>query len=70
MKTTVNTYRIYIKSNKNPRTCNTPMLGRVNYEIIQVEGATAMYAKVAELRAAGEHIIEIRAGFGGRKVYV
>ena len=70
MKTTVNTYRIYIRSNKHPRTINTPARGRVNYEIIYVEGATAMYAKVAELRAAGEAIIEIRAGFGGRKVYV
>ena len=67
---TANTYRIYIRSNANPRTINTPMMGRTNYSIITVEGATAMYAKVAELKAAGVVINEIRAGFGGRKVYV
>ena len=45
---TVNTYRIYIRSNANPRTINTPMMGRTNYSIITVEGAAAMYAKVAD----------------------
>ena len=67
---TSKTYRIYVRSNKNPRTINTPVMGRVNYEIIIVEGAAAMYEKVAELRAADVRITEIRCGFGGRKVYV
>ncbi len=60
-------YRIYIKSNKNPRTINTPMMGRTYYEVIEVQGnREALESKVAELRNAGKTITEIRTGMGGR----
>ena len=42
------TYRIYIKSNNNPRTINTPMMGRTNYTCIQVVGKEAFIAKLNE----------------------
>ncbi len=60
-------YRIYIKSNKNPRTINTPMMGRTYYEVIEVQGnREALESKVAELRNAGETITEIRTNMGGK----
>lgn len=60
-------YRIYIKSNKNPRTINTPMMGRTYYEVIEVQGnREALESKVAELRNAGKTITEIRTAMGGR----
>ena len=60
-------YRIYIKSNKNPRTINTPMMGRTYYEVIEVQGnKEALESKVAELQNAGKTITEIRTGMGGR----
>ena len=63
-----NTYRIYIKSNNNPRTINTPMMGRINYTVIDVQGKDAFIAKLNELVAAGETINEVRYGWGG--IYV
>ena len=66
---TNNTYRIYTRSNENARTINTPMMGRTYYSIVTVEGKEAAQAKAAELRAAGVIISEIRAGFGGRRVW-
>jgi hypothetical protein len=63
-----NTYRIYIKSNKNPRTINTPMMGRTNYELIAVDGKDAFVNKLNELVANGETIREVRYGWGGSYV--
>lgn len=63
-----NTYRIYIKSNKNPRTINTPMMGRTNYEVIEVQGKEAFIAKLNELVDNGAHITEVRYGYGGSYV--
>ena len=63
-----NTYRIYIKSNNNPRTINTPMMGRTYYTVISVQGKEAFITKLNELVAAGERINEVRYGWGG--VYV
>lgn len=63
-----NTYRIYIKSNNNPRTINTPMMGRTYYTKIDVQGKDAFITKLNELVAAGERINEVRYGWGG--IYV
>lgn len=63
-----NTYRIYIKSAKNPRTINTPCNGRTYYEMIAVEGKEAFTAKLNELVANGEVIREVRFGYGGSYV--
>ena len=63
-----NTYRIYIKSNKNARTINTPMMGRTNYEVITVEGKESFITKLNELVANGETIREVRYGYGGAYV--
>ena len=63
-----NTYRIYIKSNNNPRTINTPMMGRTYYTVINVQGKEAFITKLNELISAGERINEVRYGWGG--VYV
>lgn len=62
------TYRIYIKSAKNPRTINTPCNGRTYYEVIAVEGKDAFIAKLNELVANGEVIREVRYGYGGSYV--
>ena len=60
-------YRIYIKSNKNPRTINTPMMGRTYYEVVEVQGnRETLESKVAELQNAGKTITEIRTAMGGR----
>lgn len=58
------TYRIYIHSNEHPRTINTPMMGRTNYSVIEVEGREAAIEKIKELRAQGERVYEVRYGFG------
>lgn len=63
-----NTYRIYIKSNKHPRTINTPMMGRTNYEVIEAKGKDAFINKLNELIANGETIREVRYGWGGSYV--
>lgn len=63
-----NTYRIYIKSNNNPRTINTPMMGRTYYTCISVNGKDAFIAKLNELVASGERITEVRYGWGGTYV--
>ena len=62
------TYRIYIKSAKNPRAINTPCNGRTYYEVIAVEGKDAFLAKLNELVANGEVIREVRYGYGGSYV--
>lgn len=59
-------YHIYIKSNKNPRTINTPMMGRCYYEVFTVCGREALEAKVAELRQAGKVITEVKTFLGTR----
>ena len=54
------TYRIYIRSNNNPRTINTPYNGRTYYDIVEVEGASKMISKINELIENGEVISEVR----------
>lgn len=61
-------YRIYIKSEKNPRTINTPRNGRTYYEMITVEGKEAFIIKLNELIEKGEVIREVRFGYGGSYV--
>lgn len=63
-----NTYRIYIKSNNNPRTINTPMIGRTYFTIITAQGKEEFVAKLNELVANGETIREVRYGYGGTYV--
>ena len=63
-----NTYRIYIHSNKHPRTINTPMMGRTNYEVIEAVGKEEFIAKLNELVAQGKTISEVRYGWGGAYV--
>ena len=63
-----NTYRIYIKSDKHPRTINTPRNARTYYDVIQAEGKEAFIAKLNELVANGEIIQEVRYGWGGSYV--
>ena len=58
------TYNIYIKSNEHPRTINTPRMGRTYYTKVVVKGMDALKAKVAELKANGEVINEIRTNLG------
>lgn len=59
-------YNIYIKSNEHPRTINTPAMGRTYFTKIAVTGRDALNAKVAELRANGEIILDIRTNLGTR----
>lgn len=63
-----NTYRIYIKSNKNARTINTPMMGRTNYEVITAVGKEEFINKLNQLVQAGKEIREVRYGYGGSYV--
>jgi hypothetical protein len=63
-----NVYRIYIHSNKHPRTINTPRCGRTYYDVFEVEGKEQFIAKLNELVAAGEQISEVRYGWGGSYV--
>lgn len=59
------TYRIYIHSTKNPRTINTPMMGRTYYERISVNGKEAFIQKLNKLIATGAVVQEVRYGWGG-----
>lgn len=59
-------YRIFIKSNKNPRTINSYTMSRCYYEKFSVVGFTALVKKVAELKANGEKIYEISGGLNTR----
>jgi hypothetical protein len=63
-----NEYRIYIRSSKNPRTINTPMMGRTNYEVVTAYGKEEFIAKLNELVNNGETISEVRYGWGGSYV--
>ena len=67
MANTNRTHRIYIRSNKHPRTINTPMMARTNYECFEVEGREAAIEMIKELRAKGEYVYEVRYGFGGHE---
>lgn len=60
-----NEYRIYIRSNEHPRTINTPKNGRTYYSIVTACGLEDFTAKLNELIAKGEKIIEVRKGYGG-----
>lgn len=59
-------YFIFIRSNEHPRTINTPANGRTYYSRIDVIGKDALKEKVAELRAKGEIITDIRTELGLR----
>jgi hypothetical protein len=58
-------YLIFIKSNNNPRTINTPMMARTNYDCIRVNGRANLETEVSRLRAEGQHISEVRTALGG-----
>ena len=55
-------YRIYIRSNENPRTINTPTNGRAYYTRINVYGKPAFVEKLNELHRQGAQILEVRCG--------
>lgn len=59
-----NVFMIFIRSNEHPRTINTPMMGRTNYTLIEVEGKEAFIEKLNELVSNGEEIIEVNYGWG------
>ena len=63
-----NAYSIYIRSAEHRRTINTPMMGRINYTVIRVDGKDAFITKLNELVRNGEHINEVRYGWGGSYV--
>ena len=57
-------YLIFIKSHNHPRTINTPMMGRTNYDCIRVNGRANLEAEVSRLRADGQDITEVRTVLG------
>lgn len=59
-------YRIYIRSDEHPRTINSYQNSRCYYSLIVVRGKDALINKVAELRANGEIITDIRTNLGAR----
>ena len=59
-------YNIYIRSNEHPRTINSYANSRCYYTKIVVHGKEELTAKVAELRANGEIVIEITTNLGTR----
>lgn len=60
-------YTIYIKSNKHPRTINTPQNARCYWDKVVVQGTEDdLKKKVEELREKGEYITEICTGLGKR----
>ena len=62
-------HNIYIKSDKHPRTINTPMMGRTYYTKVCVFGTVEdLERKVIKLQNAGEHITEISTDLG-TKIY-
>jgi hypothetical protein len=44
------------------------MMGRINYEVIEVQGKESFIVKLNELIANGEAIQEVRYGYGGSYV--
>lgn len=58
-------YLIFIKSNNNPRTINTPRNGRTNYDCVRVNGRANLEAEVNRLRAEGQNVYEVRTAVGG-----
>jgi hypothetical protein len=63
---TVKQYFIFIHSNEHPRTINSYQNQRCYYSRIDVLGKDALKEKVAELRAKGEIITDIRTELGLR----
>lgn len=59
-------YFIFIRSNEHPRTINSYQNQRCYYSRIDVLGKEALKEKVAELRAKGEIITDIRTELGLR----
>ena len=59
-------YNIYIRSDEHPRTINSYANARCYYTKIVVHGKQELAAKVAELRANGETITDIRTNLGTR----
>lgn len=60
------TYFIYIKSDKHPRTINTPINARTYFDKIIAEGVEEMMRKVKELQTNGAQILEISTPLGKR----
>jgi hypothetical protein len=58
------TYLIFIRSSEHPRTINSYQNQRCYYSKIAVVGKKALEEKVAELRAKGENINDIRTELG------
>lgn len=59
-------YFIFIRSNEHPRTINSYKNQRCYYSRIDVIGRKTLEEKVAELRAKGEIITDIRTELGLR----
>lgn len=58
-------YNIYIKSEKHPRTINTPMMGRTYFDIITVTG-DKLFDTIFNLIENGTVIDEIHLGYNTR----
>ena len=65
---TNDTYKIYIKSSKHPRTINTYKMARCYYDVFYVQGKENAIAKIKELYSNGEIITEVSKGFACRPV--
>ena len=63
-------YNIYIKSNENPRTINTPTNARTYFTKITVQGLDALQSKCAELVKNGEIITDIRTDLGTKYFFI
>ena len=58
------TYTIFVKSNKHPRTINTPMMARTNYDTVEVDSKEKVAHAVATLRARGEVVLCVKTNLG------
>ena len=56
---------VFVKSDNHPRTINTPANGRTYYDVIVVNRLD-LETKLAELRAKGNIVQEIRTPLGTR----
>ena len=66
----MNNYRIFIRSEKHPRTVNSFRNSRCYFDIIEVSGnRDDLKKKVRELLDAGEHISDIYFGIS-KKIYL
>ena len=63
-------YNIYIKSNENPRTINTPTNARTYFTKIVVQGLEALQTKCEELVKNGKIITDIRSEMGTKFFFI